>query len=239
MNREYHKWHSAALGREMELLVFGRAGARVVAFPTSMGRFYDWEDRGLVGSIREHLEQGWVQLICIDSVDGESWYAKDRPPAERAARQGDYERYVIDEVLPFSEQRNPNPFVIFTGASFGAYHAVNLALRRPDRINRTIGMSGLYDIKRFADGYFDDNVYFNSPCDYIRHEHDPERLNLLRHLDIILVTGRDDANRANNEHFSQILWGKNIPHALRIWDGWAHDWPYWEQMLPLYLSGAD
>jgi len=46
MHREYQHWYSPSLGREMELLIFGHAGARVLVFPTSMGRFFEWEDRG-------------------------------------------------------------------------------------------------------------------------------------------------------------------------------------------------
>jgi hypothetical protein len=46
VNREHHRWHSPSLGRDMELLVFGHAGARMLVFPTSMGRFFEWEDRG-------------------------------------------------------------------------------------------------------------------------------------------------------------------------------------------------
>ena len=30
-----------------------------------------------------------------------------------------------------------------------------------------------------------------------------------------------------------------IGNALRIWDGWAHDWPYWERMIRLYIGGHD
>jgi esterase/lipase superfamily enzyme len=26
---------------------------------------------------------------------------------------------------------------------------------------------------------------------------------------------------------------------LRIWNGWAHDWPFWKEMINLYLSGAN
>jgi esterase/lipase superfamily enzyme len=26
---------------------------------------------------------------------------------------------------------------------------------------------------------------------------------------------------------------------LRVWDGFAHDWPVWEKMLNLYLAGHD
>jgi hypothetical protein len=28
-------------------------------------------------------------------------------------------------------------------------------------------------------------------------------------------------------------------HALRIWDGWMHDWPYWQQMVNVYIGGHD
>jgi esterase/lipase superfamily enzyme len=239
MNREYHRWFSPSLGRDMELLVFGHAGARVLAFPTSMGRFYQWEDFGMVGALHEHLEQGWIQLFCVDSVDGESWYARHIPPEDRARRHEQYDRYLDAEVLPFSAERNANPFVIATGASFGAYHAMNFAGRHPERVNRVIGMSGLYDITRFTDGHSDGGIYFNNPCAYLANEHDPARLDALRALDVILAIGRDDAARPNNEAFSGLLWSKGIWHALRIWDGWAHDWPWWRQMIVRYIAGQD
>ena len=45
--------------------------------------------------------------------------------------------------------------------------------------------------------------------------------------------------RAGNERLSTLLWSKGIGNALRLWDGWSHDWPYWEKMIHLYLSGHD
>ena len=102
----------------MQLLIFGHAGARVVVFPTSMGRFFEWEDRGMIGALAHHLEQGWLQLYCVDSVDGESWYAKQQHPAGRAWRHAQYDAYVRDEVLPLSQYYNSNPFLISAGASF-------------------------------------------------------------------------------------------------------------------------
>ena len=219
------------------MLVFGHAGARVLVFPTSMGRFFQWEDSGMIAALGDQLEQGNLQLFCVDSVDEESWYAKWKPPAERAWRQTQYDNYLVNEVLPFTKQRNSNPYLISAGTSFGAYHAVNFAFRYPHLVGRVIGLSGRYDIKDFTNGYSDDNVYFNNPCDFIRNEHEPARLDALRHMDIILAIGRDDPSSANNEYFSGILWGKNIWHALRIWDGWVHDWPYWQQMIRMYISG--
>ena len=239
MNRQYHRWYSPSLQRDMELLVFGHAGARVLIFPTSQGRFFQWEDTGMVAALGNQLEQGSLQLFCVDSVDAESWYARWRPTAERAYRHVQYDQYLMQEVLPFTVQHNPNPYLITTGTSFGAYHAVNFAFRHPQLVDRVIGLSGLYDIKRFTGGYSDDNVYFNSPCDFIKGEHEEERLQALRQIDIILAIGRDDPSCPNNEYLSQILWSKNIWHALRIWDGWAHDWPWWKQMIQLYIGGHD
>ena len=57
MHRGYHRWFSNSLGRDMELLVFGHAGARVLCFPPSLHPFSDWEDRGLVASIGGHIER--------------------------------------------------------------------------------------------------------------------------------------------------------------------------------------
>ena len=74
MQRSYEKWYSPALGREMELLHFGWSGFPVILFPTSQGRFFQYEDTGLVGRLAPKLDRGEMQLVCVDSVDSESWY---------------------------------------------------------------------------------------------------------------------------------------------------------------------
>jgi esterase/lipase superfamily enzyme len=204
-----------------------------------MGKFYEWEDRSMVGELGEHLEQGWLQMICVDSVDEESWYARWKRPADRAWRQIQYDNYLLNEVLPLSRQLNDNPFMITAGASFGAYHAINFAFRHPHLVGRTIGLSGVYDISRWTDGYSDDNVYFNNPVSYIPNEHDWGRMEALQRMDIILVTGADDPLRGSTEEMSSILWNKGIGNALRTWDGWAHDWPWWKQMISRYIGGHD
>lgn len=223
----------------MELLVFGHAGARVLAFPPSKHPFHDWEDRGLVGALRWHVENGHLQLVCVDQVDAESWYGWWLHPSHRARRQAQYDRYLAAEVVPFMRGINANPYLICAGPSFGAYHAVNFALRHPGLVHRVLGMSGIYDIKRFTDGYYDENVYFNNPVDYLANEQDAGRLGAMRRLDIVLAVGRDDPLLGCNEQLSTLLWRKNVWHALRIWDGFAHDWSVWARMLPLYIGGHD
>jgi esterase/lipase superfamily enzyme len=239
MHREHVRWFSPALEREMELLIFGHGGARALVFPSSMGRFYEWEDRGMIGALGEHLERGWLQLYCVDSVDAESWYAKWMHPADRARHHARYDRYVHDEVLPLTRNRNHNPFLITTGASFGAYHALTFALRYPHEVGRAIGLSGVYDIREITDGYSDENVYPFNPPQFLENEHDSNRIEALHRLDIVLAIGRDDAMRGNSEYFSGKLWERGIWHALRIWDGWAHDWPYWQRMIRAYIAGHD
>lgn len=239
MNREYHRWHSPSLGRDMELLIFGHAGARMLVFPTSMGKFYEWEDRGMIGALGSPLENGQLQMVCVDSVDAESWYARGKHPAERAYRHVQYDRYLVHEVLPLLSQRNSTPYLIVSGASFGAYHAMNFALRHPEISNRAIAMSGMFNIERWVGDYRDDNVYQHSPCLYLPNEHETTRLTQLKRLSLIIAVGKDDPNIENNRWFSGVLWQKGIWHALRIWDGWAHDWPWWQKMIQLYLNGPD
>jgi esterase/lipase superfamily enzyme len=150
-----------------------------------------------------------------------------------------YYRYVREEVLPFTAATNPNPYVIVTGASLGASHAVTFGLKYPESVGRILGMSGLYDITRMTGGYADENVYQVNPMAFMCHEHEAGRLAAFRRLDMILVIGRDDPMYRNNCDFSGLLWGKGIGNALRIWDGHAHDWPYWERMIRTYIGGHD
>jgi esterase/lipase superfamily enzyme len=125
------------------------------------------------------------------------------------------------------------------GASFGAYHAVNFGLRHPWLVSRIIGMSGLYDIRQMTDGYSDPLVYAHDPSHFMLHLPDPGHIEALRRVDIILAIGRDDPSYQSNEHMSHVLWQRGIGNALRIWDGWVHDWPWWQQMIVRYVGGHD
>lgn len=239
MHRAYHRWESRSLQRPMELLVFGHAGAPVIVFPTSQGRFYEYEDRGMVGALAHHLEQGWVQLICVDSVDSESWYCGWAHPRGRLYRHDQYEQYVLGEVVPFIRSQNSNPFLMAHGCSFGASHAVLFALRHPTVFRRVLAFAGYYDMRRFLDGYYDEEVYYHNPIDIVGGLQPGLLLEQIRQLDIILAIGRDDPAAWTNGALSGALWGKNIWHAMRWWDGWAHDWPFWHKMIQLYIGGHD
>ena len=155
MNREYHKWYSSRLGRDMELLVFGHAGLPVIVFPTSGGRFYEFEDRGLIGALGGKIDAGQLQIFCVDSVDMESWYNKAVPPRWRIARQVQYDEYLIHEVVPLVRVKNRDAHLVSLGCSFGGFHAVNVALKHPDVFTGFLSMSGAFDLRNFLNGYYD------------------------------------------------------------------------------------
>lgn len=236
MNREYHKWYSPSLQHDMELLVFGHGGAPVLVFPTSMGRFHEFEDRGMIAPIADRLENGVIQLFCVDSIDRESWYNRWAPPHHRAERQNDYDRYLVQEAVPFIRSRNWRSEFMATGCSFGGYHTMNFALRHPDIVTIAVSMSGAFDIHQFVHGYYDDNCYFNCPPDFVPNLGEGWVLDRIRHQRIILGAGEHDICLRANTEFSRILSAKGIPHWLDIWGGGAyHDWPLWQGMAAKFL----
>jgi esterase/lipase superfamily enzyme len=236
MKREYHKWHSQNLGREMELLLHGHAGNPVLVFPTSMGKFFEYEDRGMIGALAGKLEAGELQLFQVDSMDGESWYNRSVHPSVRVARHLQYERYLLDEALPFIRTRNDSPTLTVTGCSFGAYHAMNFALRHPDLVTGCVTMGGAFDIRQFLNGYYDENCYFNCPLHFLPNLGDDWYLHRYRNMRFVLVTGEHDMCWDANEKLAAIFRDKSVPYQLHVWrDGTGHDWPWWQRMAPLYL----
>ena len=235
MSREYVAWDSPALGRRMEMLFFGHSGRPMIWFPTSQGRFYQYEDFGLIATVSDLLESGALQIACVDSVDAESFYASEIPPADRMARHDQYDRYVREEVVPWLAARAGGGGIGTFGASFGAYHAVNFGLRHPDAIDKIVGFSGKYDIHSFLDGWWGDLAYFHCPTAYVPNM-DGDLVRRLSTIDIAIVTGETDNILEGSREMIRILEGKGIPHRGHIWDApYGHDWQWWKEQIRSYV----
>lgn len=220
----------------MELLVFGHAGLPVVVFPTSGGRFYDFEDRGMIDAVAGKIEAGQVQFYCVDSVDGESWYNRKAHPRQRIARHMQYESYLVSEVVPFLRAKNRDPRLAALGCSLGGYHAANIAFRHPGVFTGMLSISGVFDMTVFLDGYYDEDCYYNLPTHYLPRLSDPSILARYAQNSYVLATGWDDHCLAQNQNLDRILSEKGIEHRLHIWDEKnAHDWPTWQRMVQKYL----
>jgi len=241
MNREYHKWWSPRLSRDMEMLVFGHSGAKVLVFPTRCGRFYEWENIGIVETLRCKIERGCLQLFCVDSIDMESFYCSWAHPSGRIQRHVQYEEYVLNEVLPLMAWKNPHSCTIVQGCSLGAFHAVNIATRHPHLFQKVVALSGRYDLTLQADafgdlldGYYDETVYYHTPLHFVPHLQCQWRLGHLRNMEITLAIGEQDPFRGNNEAFSRALAHQGIHHQLHVWHERAHSAKYWRKMVALY-----
>ena len=242
MHREYHKWWSQSLERDMELLVFGHAGAKVLVFPTRGGRFHEFENMRLTEVLREKIVDGHLQFYCIDGLDSETFYCWWAHPEGRIQRHLQYEKYILNEVFPFMNAKNSHSCVISFGCSLGAFQAANIAFRHPHLFKKLAAFSGRFDLTHSVedfgnlfDGHYSDNVYFNTPTHYLAKLECPQILDQLRQMDIVIVIGREDPFRENNEHLSTILNGKGISHQLHHWDGRAHNGHFWRKMAPIYI----
>lgn len=242
MNREYHKWWSWRLNREMELLVFGHAGAKMLVFPTRAGRFYEYENMRMTEVLRGKIELGELQLWCLDSVDPESFYCWWAHPSGRIQRHIQYEEYIIHEVFPLMNAKNPHPCVIAHGCSLGAFHAANIAFRHPHLFKKLAAFSGRYDLtlnvdhfRDLFDGYYSEDIYFHTPTHFLPGLNCDERLRHLREMEIVFTIGQEDPFRGNNEQFSDILRGKGIGHEMHLWHDRAHQGHYWRRMAHLYI----
>ena len=242
MKREYNKWYSTNLEKEMELLVFGHSGTKVLFFPPRKGRFYDYENWRVLASLEDKINNGDLQVFCVDSVDQESFYNNFSHPRYRIYRHTQYERYIVDEVVPLANRINNNLNLISAGCSLGAYHAINIAMRHPHLFCKVVGLSGRYDLTEskgyFQDllsGYHNDSVYFNMPNQYLKNLTDPKIIKQLQKMDITLAIGKEDSFLASNFLLSEILSDKGISHQLYEWDEEAHKACYWCEMVKIYI----
>jgi esterase/lipase superfamily enzyme len=242
VNIEYHKWWSEALNQEMELKVYGQAGKPAVVFPAQGGRFFEFEDFGMVQSVQELIEAGRLRLFTVDSIDSQTWANWNAHPADRARRHEDYDRYVVQEVLPFARKLcgDPDQRFISTGCSMGAYHAANFFFRHPDQFDGVIALSGLYQLGMFVGDYIDENVYFNSPIAYLSNLSDQWYIDRYHQSQIIICCGQgawEEPMLADTLALKKILEDKSIPAWIDIWGlDVNHDWPWWRKMAPFFFD---
>ena len=214
----------------------------MLVFPTRDGRFYEYENIRMIKALSHKIEAGQLQIYCVEGLADETFYCFWRHPADRIKRYIQYEEYLLNEVIPFMNAKNDHPCIISHGLSLGAFYAANIAFRHPQVFRKLSAFSGRYDLTQpidwfgdLFDGYYDENIYFNTPCHFLPNLTDETLLNSLREMDIILVIGKEDPFLENNRYLSQTLWDKGVGNALYEWDGRAHQGSAWRRMAPLYI----
>lgn len=240
MQRELDSWFSPSLNKQMEIAIYGHYGFALLLIPTAAADYLEYERFLLLDVIEPYIKAGKVKVFSINSINSESWLNSKMHPRHKSIRHQQFNQYVAREVVPYIRHNtSDNTGIITCGASLGALHAANMYFRRPDLFAGTIAMSGVYDLTSYTDGYWDEDVYFNSPMHYLEQLNDDHYLPKLqqsKHVHILTGSGdyeNPDASRA----FSAMLNYKGIPNELDVWGpDMTHDWPTWRKMLPYLLS---
>ncbi len=240
MKRELSSWHSPSLNREMPMAVYGWHGFALLMIPTAAADYLEYERFQLMDSIAPFVDAGKVKVFSINSINTESWMNYGMNPRDKIIRHLAFNDYVYNEVVPFIRNNTSWETPIITcGASFGALHSANLFLKRPDLVNGCLALSGVYDLTEYTRGYFDEDVYFNSPIHYVPNLNDHNILEQIRrshHLHLVTGSGEyEDPDAARR--FAGVLYSKGINYELDVWgEDMRHDWPTWRNMLPYYLG---
>lgn len=240
MQRELFGWYSPALGQDMPIATYGNYGFALLLVPTAGADYLEYERFQMLDSLAPAINSGKVKVFSINSINNQSWMNKPMEGAHKAIKQNQWNEYVFNEVVPFIKNSTSHETpIIVSGASFGALHSMNLFLKRPDLFNGVIAMSGVYNLMEYTDGYYDEQVYFNSPAHYMPNLTDGWYLDQIRrsqHIHIFSGEGPYEAPDAARD-FAGILYSKNIWYELDIWgQEWRHDWPTWRAVLPHYLE---
>ncbi|MBC7901911.1 MAG: esterase [Gemmatimonadaceae bacterium] len=240
MDRQLGSWDSPSLGKEMPYAVYGSYGFALLMIPTAAADFLEYERFQLLDHLAPFINAGRVKVYSVNSINTESWMNNEMEPRHKIIRHQQFNDYIHHEVVPFIRHSSSWETPIITcGASFGALHSANLFFKRPDLINGCIAMSGVYDLTEYTKGYYDEDVYYNSPIHYLPNLTDHAILEQIRssaHIHILTGSG-DHEDPEANRRFGGVLYGKGINYELDIWGHeWKHDWPTWRAMLPHYLG---
>lgn len=240
MKREITSWFSPSLHKEMPIVTYGDYGFALLLVPTAAADYLEYERFQLMETLAPYINGGKVKVFSVNSINTESWLNKQIQGEHKAIRQNQFNEYIYNEVIPFIRKSTSWDTPIITcGASFGALHSMNLFLKRPDLINGVIAMSGVYNLMEYTDGFYDEQVYYNSPMHYIPNLADHtvlEQIRRSKNIHILTGSGEYEAPDAAKE-FAGVLYNKGINYELDVWNhDWKHDWPTWRAMLPAYLE---
>jgi esterase/lipase superfamily enzyme len=159
MVKEITSWFSPALQQEMPIATYGYFGFSLLLIPTAAADFLEYERFQLIDALSPHIHAVKIKVFSISSMNNQSWTNDNMEPAHKAIHQNQINECVHNEVFPYIRRHTSNNTLIFTcGAIFGALHAMNLFLKRPDIINGAISMSGVYDLTEYTKGYWDEQV---------------------------------------------------------------------------------
>lgn len=245
METQYFKEYSPAMGRDMEVKIYGHAGRPVLFIPCQDGRFFDFENYHMTDVWAPWIDSGKCMVFAIDTIDLETWSNKLADPAWRIRRYEQWINFITDELVPrmrdIANARNGwtgYPGIITFGCSLGATHAANLYFRRPDLFDGMLALSGIYTASYGFDGYMDEVVYRNSVIDALGGmptDH-PFIQQYNQHNGIVVVGQGPWEIPDTTLQLRDICRQKGIKLWVDVWGHDSkHDWDWWYKQVAYHL----
>ena len=226
----------------MNIKIYGHYGPAFIAFPCQNKQSDDFSNNGMIDALSYYLENGKMKLFCLDSNDDETVSSTSWDKAHASYKLEMYHQYLINEVLPYVlDRQNGYGEIYLIGCSMGASHAANNFFRRPEFFSGFIALSGKYDIASFFGGYFDENLYNNSPVHYLANmDNNHPYINIYNQKKMIVVVGRGAFEHLvldSNYRLADIAYQKGININFNFWDeNSIHDWPSWRYQMPFFID---
>lgn len=239
IQQTYCRFYSRSLGRDMEYKTYGHEGRPVLVFPSQDGRFFDYENFGMVEALAPWIETGKIRLVCVDSIDRETWSDSQGDVSHRIELHERWYHYVIDELMPQVAKKDER--FIVTGCSMGGYHAANFFFRRPELFDALLSLSGIYNADYFfGANYQNEVVYANSPLDFLPNmPSDHPYLDVYRQKRLIFCVGQglwEDDLLASTRRLEQVLREKQVPAWVDYWGfDVSHDWMWWRKQIVYFM----
>jgi esterase/lipase superfamily enzyme len=242
MQSKHELLPSRALDRRVHLWRYGHFGPPLLVFPSASGMAHEWHAHGMVDALSDLIEAGKLKLYCTESNVAEAWTRKERDPAWRIKRHQAYERYVLEDLVPYIRHdcRTPEIPIAVAGTSLGAYYSANFALKFPDTFHYALCLSGRYDVGWLTDGFSNADIYFNNPMAYLADLEGEPLERARRGTRLVLVCGQgkwEDGNIEETHALADLLEAKGIPHERDLWGhDVSHEWQWWKRQARYHLE---
>ncbi|MDF2441176.1 MAG: hypothetical protein JWN98_2160 [Abditibacteriota bacterium] len=224
-----HDYDSRSLGRARRLRVYTPAAyerqtrARfpiLYLFHGSGDNEATWTEFGRAHVILDNLiATGKARPMIVVMTDGHA--ATSSSPALRGTNTADFERDLLQDVMPLVESRyrvradRENRAIV--GLSMGGNQSLVIGLNHHDLFAWVGGMSSaIREPETALSKYFDT----------LHTSRNPLRL-------LWIAIGKDDFLLKENQYFNTLLKSRNVPHEYIETEG-NHSWPVWRRYLTVF-----
>ena len=225
--------HSDAMNRDLKAVVVKPADYTASKkYPVMYllhgfsGNYSDWIKK--IPTITKLADTYHFIIVCPDGAFA-GWYFDS--PVNKDFR---YETYVSTELVTYIDKHystiaNRRGRAI-TGLSMGGHGAFFIAFKHQDTFGAAGSMSGVLDIRQFADSYGIEQLlgkYSENPEVWEKHCV-VSLIHLIKPNALALTfdCGYDDAMYSGNQEMHEKLLERRIPHDYTVRPG-GHSWEYW------------